>query len=122
MILASTELVTDASDVGVSVVGRPGPQPGRDDSGGHGQYHPEEDEDQGDEGLVVVVLEVVLDAVVLPSHVAALDVPQEVVGGAKPRTDAAGQQNGHHLHACVQHMHAYIRYYESSRTCHTQHE
>lgn len=101
MILASTELVTDASDVGVGVVGRPGPEPGGDDSGGHGQYHPEEDEDQGDEGLVVVVLEVVLDAVVLPSRVATPDEPQDVVGGAEPRADAARQQNGHHLHACT---------------------
>ena len=83
---------------GVGFVGRPGPEPGRDDSGGHGQYRPEEEEDHGDDRLVVVVDEIVLSAVFFPSHV--VDVSQGiVVGGAESRADAAGQQNGHHLHA-----------------------
>jgi hypothetical protein len=30
-----------------------------------------------------------------------VDVPQDVVRGAEPRADAAGQQDGHHLHACM---------------------
>ena len=52
----------------------------------------------GDDRLVVVVDEIVLSAVFFPSHV--VDVSQGiVVGGAEPRADAAGQQNGHHLHA-----------------------
>lgn len=88
-----------SSEVG-AVVGRPGPEPGRDDSGGHGQHRPEEEEDHGDGRLVVVVDEIVFDAGVVPPHV--VDVPQGVVGGAEPRADAAGQQNGDHLrHTCL---------------------
>ena len=63
----------------------------------------------GDDRLVVVVDEIVLSAVIFPSHV--VDVPQGVVGGAEPRADAAGQQDGHHLHACIRDG--------SSRTGHT---
>lgn len=79
-----------------SLLAAPDPEPGGDDSGAHGQDHADEEEDDGDEPLVVV-LDEILRGLFRPPR-AMLDVLQDVVGGAEARAHAAGQHHGDHLH------------------------